>query len=59
VTSPENISDAELRRMRDFIYEAQCLGQIQTDESWNAVKSNWQRDVEWLEVEYNKEMKKL
>lgn len=48
------ISDAELRKMRDAVYPAQCPNQIQSDGSWNAVKDKWRHDVEWLLAEYKK-----
>jgi hypothetical protein len=58
MTAPENISDAELRRMRDKVYPPTPRN-IQTDEAWEIVKHKWRADLEWLRAEYNKEMKKL
>lgn len=51
------ISDTELRKMRDAIYPAQCAKQIQDDDSWNGVKANWRQDEAWLVEEYRKVMR--
>lgn len=51
------ISDIELRKMRDTVYPAQCAKQIQDDDSWNAVKANWRQDGAWLVEEYRKVMR--
>lgn len=56
MTAPKDISDDDLRKMRDAIYPAQCPNQIQSDAAWELVKPNWKRSVEWLELEYKKVM---
>ena len=53
-TPPSDISDFELRALRDAVYPAQCEKQIQDDSSWEHVKANWRRDVEWLEAQVEK-----
>lgn len=40
--------------MRDAVYPATNEKNIQTDESWEQVKSAWRRDVEWLMEQYKK-----
>lgn len=59
MTAPENISDAELRWMRNYLYPAHCPNQIQSDESWNAVKEKWRNDEAWLLAEYKKVINQL
>lgn len=49
-----NITDNELRKMRDAVYPAQTPQQVQSDEIWERVKVSWQRDVEWLTDVYNR-----
>lgn len=42
------ITDAELRELRNAVYPPHNEKQVQTDEAWEMVKPAWRKDVEWL-----------
>ena len=50
----KNVTDEQLREMRNAVYPVTSAATIQTLESWEHVKPNWMRDVEWLTQEYEK-----
>ena len=53
-TPPSDISDSDLRALRDEVYPAQCEKQIQDDSSWEQIKDTWRKDVEWLKAQVEK-----
>lgn len=50
----EPVSDDGLRIMRDAVYPAQTVKQIQDDASWEHCKAAWRRDEAWLREQFDK-----